>query len=106
MLAFVSDTGIIVVVFAFVMLFGASQLPKMARNVAEAGKEFRKAHADNEAVVVAAPVVVAPTPLPAADDRATISVSDLDALLADRAARVPARGTYTPQCPSRPPDRF
>ncbi|MBO0730800.1 MAG: twin-arginine translocase TatA/TatE family subunit [Acidimicrobiaceae bacterium] len=46
MLAVISDTGIIVLVAAFVLLFGASQLPKMARHLAEAGKEFRKAHAE------------------------------------------------------------
>jgi TatA/E family protein of Tat protein translocase len=46
MLAVISDTGIIVLVAAFVLLFGASQLPKMARHLAEAGKEFRKAHTE------------------------------------------------------------
>jgi TatA/E family protein of Tat protein translocase len=46
MLAFVSDTGIVVAVIAFVALFGASQIPKLARNLGEAGREFRKAHAE------------------------------------------------------------
>jgi TatA/E family protein of Tat protein translocase len=48
MLAFVSDTGILVAVILFVALFGASQIPKLARNLGEAGREFRKAHADVE----------------------------------------------------------
>ena len=46
MFAFISDTGIVVAVIAFVALFGASQIPKLARNLGEAGREFRKAHAE------------------------------------------------------------
>jgi TatA/E family protein of Tat protein translocase len=46
--ALINDTGIIVLVVALVLLFGASQLPKVARNIAEAGREFRKAHAELE----------------------------------------------------------
>ena len=46
MFAFLSDTGIVVAVIAFVALFGASQIPKLARNLGEAGREFRKAHAE------------------------------------------------------------
>jgi TatA/E family protein of Tat protein translocase len=43
MVAFINDTGILVVVLALVLLLGASRLPKLARNLGEAGKEFRKA---------------------------------------------------------------
>jgi TatA/E family protein of Tat protein translocase len=49
MLALINDTGIIVLVAVMVVLFGASQIPKLARNLAEAGKEFRKAQAEVEA---------------------------------------------------------
>ena len=48
MLALINDTGIIVLVVVVVVLFGAGQIPKIARNMAEAGKEFRKAQADME----------------------------------------------------------
>jgi TatA/E family protein of Tat protein translocase len=48
MLGLINDTGIVVLIVAFVLLFGASQIPKVARNIAEAGKEFRKAHAELE----------------------------------------------------------
>ena len=48
MLALISDTGIIVLVAAIALLFGASHIPKLARNIAEAGNEFRKAHAQME----------------------------------------------------------
>lgn len=49
MLALINDTGIIVLIMAVVLLFGASQLPKLARNLGEAGKEFRKAHDEMQA---------------------------------------------------------
>jgi TatA/E family protein of Tat protein translocase len=49
MLALINDTGIIVLVAIVVVLFGTSQIPKLARNLAEAGKEFRKAQAEMEA---------------------------------------------------------
>ncbi len=84
MLAFVSDTGIVVAVIAFVALFGASQIPKLARNLGEAGREFRKAHAE-----LADPTPSTPT-LPAAlagpDDRVTLTRAQFDALVANPAA--------------------
>jgi TatA/E family protein of Tat protein translocase len=43
MVAFMNDTGILVAVLALMLLVGASRLPKLARNLGEAGKEFRKA---------------------------------------------------------------
>jgi len=49
MLALINDTGIIVLLVAVALLFGASQIPKLARNLGEAGREFRKAQTDIEA---------------------------------------------------------
>jgi TatA/E family protein of Tat protein translocase len=40
--------GLIVIVVALVVLVGGSQLPKIARNVGLAGKEFRKAQSEAE----------------------------------------------------------
>jgi sec-independent protein translocase protein TatA len=40
--------GLIVLVIAIVVLLGGSQLPKIARNVGMAGKEFRKAQEEAE----------------------------------------------------------
>jgi sec-independent protein translocase protein TatA len=84
--------GLIVVLVAVVVLFGGSQLPKLAKNVGSAGREFRKAQqeADEEAakaqatqlaaapapVIPAAPVA-APVNGSADDDKLVISRSDL-----------------------------
>lgn len=67
--------GLIVLIIAVVVLVGGSQLPKMARNVGLAGKEFRKAQAESEeeerkkaaakAAEAAAAAVPPPVPLPA-----------------------------------------
>ncbi len=70
--------GLIVLVIAIVVLLGGSQLPKIARNVGIAGKEFRKAQeeADEDAnrqkqakaagqATAAAPQPPPPQPLPA-----------------------------------------
>jgi len=94
--------GLIVLVVAVVVLFGGSQLPKLAKNVGSAGREFRRAqheaemdHAQKEAAVqIAAAVAPAPAPpspvrpspaLPApaaADDLVVLSRSELEQHLA------------------------
>jgi sec-independent protein translocase protein TatA len=97
--------GGIVLLIALVVIFGGSQLPKIARNVGSAGKEFRKAQAEAAeedekeaarkaataavtappAAVVAAPVAPVATPAaPASGDSVTISKADLEALLDER----------------------
>lgn len=68
MLALINDTGIVVVLAAVVLLFGASRLPQLARNLAEARKEFNKAHDDVDekqlppAAAVTAPNAYQPAP--------------------------------------------
>jgi sec-independent protein translocase protein TatA len=82
--------GLIVLVVAVVVLFGGSQLPKLAKNVGSAGREFRKAqqeaeedHARSQAgvaippAVAPAPPVVAPPVATAPDDQLVISRSEL-----------------------------
>jgi TatA/E family protein of Tat protein translocase len=71
MLALINDTGIVVLIIAFVLLFGASQIPKVARNIAEAGKEFRKAHAELEEA----------NPPPPAGEKLSLTPEELQALL-------------------------
>lgn len=95
--------GIIVLIVAIVVLVGGSQLPKIARNVGLAGKEFRKAQSEAEeeaakAKAKKAQEPPAPAPLPAGQDPVaqapsaaatndgsiTLSPAQLDALLKSR----------------------
>lgn len=79
--------GLIVIVVAAIVLFGGSQLPKLAKNVGAAGHEFRRAQREAEAEhavdatrAQAAPVVPVSTPavqLPAAQDNLVVSRSEL-----------------------------
>jgi sec-independent protein translocase protein TatA len=76
---------LIVLVVAVVLLFGAGQLPKLARSVGEASKEFKKSQqeAEDEAKAKAA----SDSTPSSADDKITLSKAELDALLAEREAR-------------------
>ncbi len=97
--------GIIVLVILLVVVFGGSQLPKLARNVGSAGKEFRKAQEEAEAEEAAkgekkpaTPAVnPAPTPPPPvaapADDKVTLSKTELNALLDERESRAKGEAT-------------
>lgn len=117
---FSGGDDLIVIVVAFVVLFGGSQLPKLAKNTGEALREFRKAHSEAEAgnkdaaatpvapgavapvLPAAAPVATAvtqtaavPRAAPAASasgDFVTLTRSELDALLAEREAQAQAEG--------------
>ncbi len=103
--------GLIVIVVALVVLVGGAQLPKIARNVGLAGKEFRKAQHEAEEegraseaksttmappAPLAAPVATAAIPpvqvpagQPVASDQAiTMTPAQLDELLKAHEARV------------------
>ncbi|MGO9660695.1 MAG: twin-arginine translocase TatA/TatE family subunit [Acidimicrobiales bacterium] len=106
---FSGSDDLIVILVAVVVLFGGSQLPKLAKNTGEALREFRKAHSEAEAgtataatpatpvaATVAAPVLpaapVAPVivqaapVVPVTSEYVTVSRAELDALLAERSA--------------------
>jgi TatA/E family protein of Tat protein translocase len=113
--AFLSDTGIAVVAVLVVVIFGGSQLPKLARNLGLAGKEFRRAHdaAESEASgkSAASPSVAAAVPAPPAVGPAPSVVSA--APVATPAAPVatpappvatPAPPVATPAAQASPPD--
>ena len=98
------------ILIAVIVLFGGSQLPKLARNAGEAMKEFKKAHEEATAsplvssgsvgsTMSSAPAAtpVVPPALPSgsvspaqSDEHITLTRSELDALLADREARAKA----------------
>jgi TatA/E family protein of Tat protein translocase len=106
------------ILIAVIVLFGGSQLPKLARNAGEAMKEFKKAHEEATtsplassgnigSTVSSAPSApqAAPAALPSgsaspaqSDEHITLTRSELDALLADREARAKtARSADSPQ---------
>jgi TatA/E family protein of Tat protein translocase len=108
--------GLIVIVVALVVLVGGSQLPKIARNVGLAGREFRKAQAEAEeeqaakragqqqaslpqagttAVPPAPPAPAAGTAsdATAAEGAITLTPAQLDALLRARAEQVKGEST-------------
>ena len=102
--------GLIVLVITLVVLVGGSQLPKIARNVGTAGKEFRKAQQEAEQdadrdrqskaakEAALAPVAIPPAPAAApaaatapsapADPAITLTPAQLDALLKAREDQV------------------
>lgn len=82
MLAVINDTGVIVVLVAVVLLFGASRIPKLARNLGEASKEFKSAQ--DGAHPEQAPALAAPA------ETVTMTRQQLDTLLS-RASTEPAQ---------------
>ena len=60
---FSGSNDLIVIVIAVVVLFGGTQLPKLARNAGQAMKEFRKGHIDDpsDSATPSAAGQVAPT---------------------------------------------
>jgi sec-independent protein translocase protein TatA len=107
---FSGSNDLIVIVVALVVLFGGTQLPKLAKNTGEALREFRKSHSEAESASPAVsppvaqpamPVLPATAPAngviqgvaaPVAADSVTISRAELDAMIADRVAQSQAEG--------------
>jgi sec-independent protein translocase protein TatA len=98
---------LIVILVAVVVLFGGTQLPKLARNTGEALKEFRKSHSEAESASAAVSAPAAPPVTPAAlpstaqvsgpspagnGDTVTVTQAQLDAMVADRVAQSQAEG--------------
>jgi TatA/E family protein of Tat protein translocase len=101
---------LIVILVALVVLFGGTQLPKLARNTGEALREFRKSHSEAESASAATSAPAAPpaaaalpatppvssvsqgAPAPAPSDTVTLTQAQLDAIVADRVAQSRAEG--------------
>jgi sec-independent protein translocase protein TatA len=98
-LAFFNPEGMgLALILLLVLIFGANQLPKMARNIGEASKEFKKSQQEAADEESAKAKSVTQQSLPPADDRITLSKADLDALLAEREAKA-RREAQTPPTP-------
>jgi sec-independent protein translocase protein TatA len=87
------DGVIVLVVIVVVLLFGGTQLPKLARGLGEASHAFKRGQKEGEETGksdAAKPELAKP-----ADDKITMTKADLDALLAERDANA-KRESETP----------
>ena len=63
---FDSPAEIGIVLLVVLLLFGGSQLPKLAKNIGKAQKEFKDGLAEGQKEVAQAPAQAAPAPAPQA----------------------------------------
>jgi sec-independent protein translocase protein TatA len=68
---------LIILLLVVLLLFGSTKLPKLAKSLGEAQKEFKKGIADADAEPVK----------PAAEEKVTMTKAELDAMLAEREAQ-------------------
>jgi sec-independent protein translocase protein TatA len=66
---------LIILLLVILLLFGSTKLPKLAKSLGEAQKEFKKGVADADA------------PPPKAEEKVTMTKAEYDALLAEREAQ-------------------
>src|SRR4051794_35635258 len=81
---------LIIILLVVLLLFGSTKLPKLAKSLGEASKEFKKGIADeDEPRTVTATAAPAPAPAPGpAEEKVTMTKAELEALLAEREAQV------------------
>ena len=70
---------LIIFLLVILLLFGSTKLPKLAKSLGEAQKEFKKGIAENEAEAA----------LPPADEKVTMTKAEYDALRAGRETQPP-----------------
>jgi len=82
-------TELIVILIVVLLLFGSTRLPKLARSIGQASKEFKEGVSEgggkDEPVAELKPVVAKTV---AADEKVVMTKAQLDALLAEREAQV------------------
>jgi sec-independent protein translocase protein TatA len=78
-------TELLIVLVIVFLLFGATRLPKLAKSLGEASKEFKKGVAESENEE--SPPAPSSPPAPRSEDMVTMTNAELDALLAEREAR-------------------
>jgi sec-independent protein translocase protein TatA len=74
---------LIIVLLVVLLLFGSTKLPKLARSIGEASKEFKKGVNDGARDPAEAPAVTTTAPA----EEVTMTRAELDALLAEREAK-------------------
>ena len=80
----IGATELIIFLLVILLLFGSTKLPKLAKSLGEAQKEFKKGGAESEAEAAKAAIE-----RPPADDKVTLTKAEYDALLADRETQPP-----------------
>jgi sec-independent protein translocase protein TatA len=75
---------LIILLLVVLLLFGSTRLPKLARSMGEASREFKKGVTD---VSKSEPADVAPASAPA-EEKVTLTRTELDALMDEREAQV------------------
>jgi sec-independent protein translocase protein TatA len=70
---------LIILLLVVLLLFGSTRLPKLARSMGEASREFKKGVSEKEQAEAEAAAK--------ADEKVTMSRAELDALLAEREAQ-------------------
>lgn len=83
---FSGTNDLIVILVAFVVLFGGSQLPKLAHNTGEALREFRKAHSEVEQAAGTSPV----TPVTDGATATSLPVAERNEIMSG-SAEIPGR---------------
>ncbi len=78
---------LIVVLVVVLLLFGSTRLPKLARSVGEASKEFKKGVSEGGRDDAKADAKAEAKPIADPDEKVTLTKAELDALLAEREAQ-------------------
>ncbi len=72
---------LIILLLVVLLLFGSTRLPKLARSMGEASREFKKGVSERDRTELESPAK------PPADENVTMTRAELDALLAEREAQ-------------------
>lgn len=73
----IGATELIIFLLVILLLFGSTKLPKLAKSLGEAQKEFKKGIAEADE----------PQTRPRAEEKVTMTNAELDAMLAEREAQ-------------------
>lgn len=77
---------LIIVLVVVLLLFGANRLPKLAKSLGEASKEFKKGVGEHDELPPPAAAAGVPIVAPG-EEKVTMTKAELDALLAEREAQ-------------------
>lgn len=91
-------TELIIILVIVLVLFGSTRLPKLAKSLGQASKEFKKGIDDKDAEDEDKGEAAK-----GADEKITMSKSELDALLAEREAKAREAQAPPPAAPDVPP---